>query len=94
MIAGARTAVDPISAARRLIVALDFPAPDEARALATRLETLPVTYKIGLELIYAGGLALAGDLVAKGRSVFLDAKQLAVESRFRNRRRALGLRNV
>ncbi len=73
MIAG-----DPLPAARRLIVALDFPAPEKARDFADGLEGLPVTYKIGLELIYAGGLILARDLVAKGRSVFLDAKLLDI----------------
>ena len=69
---------DSLSAARRLIVALDFPAPGDAQAFATRLEALPVVYKIGLELIYAGGLTLARDLVARGRSVFLDAKLLDI----------------
>jgi orotidine-5'-phosphate decarboxylase len=62
----------------RLIVALDFARPDEARALAERLSGLPVTFKIGLELIYAGGLALAKDLIAEGRSVFIDAKLLDI----------------
>jgi orotidine-5'-phosphate decarboxylase len=69
---------DPLPPARRLIVALDFPAPEKARDFAGRLEGLPVTYKIGLELIYAGGLTLARDLVARGRSVFLDAKLLDI----------------
>jgi|EndMetStandDraft_3_1072993.scaffolds.fasta_scaffold210388_1 orotidine-5'-phosphate decarboxylase len=69
---------DPLPAARRLIVALDFPAPETARGFAARLEGLPVVYKIGLELIYAGGLGLARDLVAKGRKVFLDAKLLDI----------------
>jgi orotidine-5'-phosphate decarboxylase len=64
--------------APRLIVALDFAHPDEARALAGRLGGLPVTFKIGLELIYAGGLALAKDLVGEGRSVFIDAKLLDI----------------
>lgn len=62
----------------RLIVALDVPTPEDARALVARLDGLPLTYKIGLELIYAGGLALARDLVAQGRGVFIDAKLLDI----------------
>jgi orotidine-5'-phosphate decarboxylase len=69
---GARTA------AERLIVALDFPDPAAARALVGCLDGLPLTFKIGLELIYAGGLALAGELIAEGRRVFLDAKLLDI----------------
>lgn len=66
------------SAPGRLIVALDFPAPGQARALADALGDLPVTLKIGLELIYAGGLGLVRELVEEGRSVFLDAKLLDI----------------
>jgi orotidine-5'-phosphate decarboxylase len=62
----------------RLIVALDFPNPDEARALVTRLAGLPLIFKIGLELIYAGGLTLASALIAEGRGLFLDAKLLDI----------------
>lgn len=63
----------------RLIVALDVPTADAARALVTRLDGLDITFKIGLELIYAGGgLALARDLAAEGRAVFLDAKLLDI----------------
>jgi orotidine-5'-phosphate decarboxylase len=68
----------PLDAARRLIVALDFAAPNAAQSFAARLEALPVIYKIGLELIYAGGLTLAQGLAAQGRSVFLDAKLLDI----------------
>jgi orotidine-5'-phosphate decarboxylase len=63
---------------RRLIVALDFPEPGLARALADALGDLPVTLKIGLELIYAGGLGLVRELVEEGRSIFLDAKLLDI----------------
>jgi orotidine-5'-phosphate decarboxylase len=66
------------AAARRLIVALDFAAPEEARGFADRLAGLPAIYKIGLELIYSGGLVLARDLADRGRSVFLDAKLLDI----------------
>lgn len=66
------------AAARRLIVALDFPDAAAARVLVSRLDGLPLTFKIGLELIYAGGLGLARDLIADGRPVFLDAKLLDI----------------
>jgi orotidine-5'-phosphate decarboxylase len=62
----------------RLIVALDVPEPGLARALADALGDLPVTLKIGLELIYAGGLGLVRELVEEGRSIFLDAKLLDI----------------
>jgi orotidine-5'-phosphate decarboxylase len=63
-----------VDAAERLIVALDFPAVDAARALTARLGDAACFYKIGLELIYAGGVALAQELQAAGKQVFLDAK--------------------
>jgi orotidine-5'-phosphate decarboxylase len=62
----------------RLIVALDFPQPQQARELAERLGDLPLTLKIGLELIYAGGLTLVRELIGEGRDVFLDAKLLDI----------------
>lgn len=63
---------------RRLIVALDFPDPAAAAALSERLSGLDLTYKIGLELIYAGGLELASRMIAQGQSVFIDAKLLDI----------------
>lgn len=61
-------------AGERLIVALDYPSVTEARALTGRLGDAASFYKIGLELIYAGGVAFAQELRASGRKVFLDAK--------------------
>jgi orotidine-5'-phosphate decarboxylase len=60
------------------MVALDFPDPAGARAMVGRLAGLPVTFKIGLELIYAGGLDLVRELIAEGHSIFLDAKLLDI----------------
>ena len=51
----------------RLIVALDVATFDEARALVESLGDSVRFYKIGLELTYGGGLALARDLVAQGK---------------------------
>lgn len=65
-------------AAGRIIVALDLPSTDAARALVERLGPDIATVKIGLELVYAGGVELARDLAASGRDVFLDAKLLDI----------------
>ncbi|MGP8231366.1 MAG: orotidine-5'-phosphate decarboxylase [Methylovirgula sp.] len=63
----------------RLIVALDFPEVAQARALVATLGDSVSFYKIGLELAYGGtsadnGFALADELAAKGKKIFLDLK--------------------
>lgn len=60
--------------AGRLIVALDLPTAGQAEALAERLSSLPVVLKIGHQLAYTGGLALAERLIRAGHDVFLDLK--------------------
>lgn len=62
--------------AERLIVALDVPSVEEARALAAAVGDAAGVWKIGLELLYAGGAGLAGELAAQGGKVFIDAKLL------------------
>jgi orotidine-5'-phosphate decarboxylase len=69
-----------MTAKDRIIVALDVPHVDEARALVETLGDSVGVYKIGLELIFAGGLALGEELVKSGRRVFLDAKLLDIEA--------------
>ncbi|MGH6735418.1 MAG: orotidine-5'-phosphate decarboxylase [Methyloceanibacter sp.] len=64
----------------RIIVALDVAHVDEARALIAQLGDSVGVYKIGLELLFAGGLTLAHELVGDGRRVFLDAKLLDIEA--------------
>ncbi|HZZ66820.1 MAG TPA: orotidine-5'-phosphate decarboxylase [Phenylobacterium sp.] len=59
---------------RRLIVALDLPTVDEARALVASLGDAVSFYKVGLELLASGGMGLARDLKAQGKQVFLDWK--------------------
>ncbi len=58
----------------RLIVALDVPGIAEAEALVAALGDTVGFYKIGLELAFVGGLALAERLIGDGRKVFLDLK--------------------
>lgn len=69
-----------ITARDRLIVALDFPAVDAARAFAARLGPAVTFYKIGLELAMSGGLELARELSGQGKQVFLDMKLLDIEN--------------
>jgi len=58
----------------RMIVALDLPSIDEARAMVRTLGDAASFYKIGMELTYAGGLPLAQELISAGKKVFLDLK--------------------
>ena len=64
-----------ITADPRLIVPLDFPSADEARAAVAALGDAVSFYKVGLELFAGGeGMALARELKAGGKQVFLDWK--------------------
>jgi len=65
---------DAIDPRDRLIVALDLPSVAEAEAMVARLGEAVTFYKIGMELTYAGGLALAERLAADGKNVFVDLK--------------------
>ena len=58
----------------RLIVALDLPTVDEARALVERAGDAVSFYKIGLQLLASRGMELAAELKRQGRQVFLDWK--------------------
>ena len=64
----------------RLIVALDVPTVAEARELIATLGESVGGYKIGLELLFAGGVALAQELAGAGSFVFVDAKLLDIEA--------------
>jgi len=63
-----------------LIVALDVPSVEEAKALIETLGDSAGVYKIGLELLFSGGFELAHELARQGRSVFVDAKLLDIEA--------------
>lgn len=69
------TAVNRIDARDRLIVALDVPEPNAARALAERIGDAARFYKVGLELLTSGGsFELVQWLAARGNRVFADFK--------------------
>ena len=63
-----------IPARERLIVALDVPNVEAARAMIARLGDSVVFYKIGYQLGYAGGLPLIRELAKSGKKVFADLK--------------------
>lgn len=67
-----------IPLAERLIVALDLPDVEAARAMTERLGDAVCFYKIGHQLLFTGGLDLAQDLIAGGNKIFLDAKLLDI----------------
>ena len=58
----------------RLIVALDFPTGQEARALVEELGDAVTFYKVGMELFYSEGPAIVSYLKEQGKKVFLDLK--------------------
>lgn len=58
----------------RLIVALDVPTVAKAEALVDELGVAVDFYKIGMEMVYGGGLAFAERLIGEGKRVFLDVK--------------------
>lgn len=64
----------------RLIVALDLSSVAEAEAMVARLGGSVGFYKVGLELIYAGGLDFARGLVRSGKRLFLDTKLLDIDN--------------
>lgn len=74
MVAAATLAQSTVKADPRLIVPLDLPTVDEARAMVDALGDAVSFYKVGLELFASDGMALARDLKAAGKQVFLDWK--------------------
>ena len=65
-------------ASDKLIVALDLPSYDDARALVETLGDHVNFYKIGLELLFSEGLSLASELKNEGKRIFLDMKFLDI----------------
>ena len=64
----------PIPPRDRLIVALDLPDVDSAERMIGKLGETVLFYKIGYELVLAGGLPLVEKLARSGTKVFLDLK--------------------
>lgn len=64
----------PAKADPRLIVPLDLPTADEARAMVAALGDMVSFYKVGLELFATDGMSLARELKGQGKQVFLDWK--------------------
>ena len=64
----------------RLIVALDVAGVAEAGAMVERLGDGVTFYKVGLQLIFAGGLPFAKRLAKSGKRVFLDVKLLDIDN--------------
>jgi orotidine-5'-phosphate decarboxylase len=63
----------------RLIVALDVPTSEEARALVERIGDAASFYKVGLELAMSRGyFELVDWLVARGNRVFADVKMFDI----------------
>ncbi len=58
----------------RLYVALDLPSISDAEAMVTTLGDSVESYKIGLQLLPIGGIALGQKLKAEGKQVFYDFK--------------------
>jgi len=84
-----------IPAAERLIVALDLPDAQAARALVDVLGDSVRFYKIGLELFMAGGyFDLLDELIGRGKKVFVDLKFFDVPETVRSAVRALSGRGA
>ncbi|CDN56805.1 Orotidine 5'-phosphate decarboxylase [Neorhizobium galegae bv. officinalis bv. officinalis str. HAMBI 1141] len=64
----------------RLIVGLDIPTISEAEKMVSTLGDTVSFYKIGYQLVFAGGLELARDLAEDGKKVFLDMKLLDIDN--------------
>jgi orotidine-5'-phosphate decarboxylase len=80
----------PISPADRLIVALDVPEAEAAKALVAQLGDAATFYKIGLELFMSGDyFHLLDWLVKQQKKVFVDLKFFDVPETVRSAVRAL-----
>ncbi|WP_068311230.1 orotidine-5'-phosphate decarboxylase [Polycladidibacter hongkongensis] len=70
----------PKSALDRLILPLDVPDIAQARQIVEETKGSVGTYKIGMQLQFAGGLRFAEELAQAGHSVFLDVKLLDIDN--------------
>lgn len=70
----------PETATDRLILPLDVPTVEEARAIVAETAGTVGVYKVGMQLQFAGGLPFAEELARKGHKVFLDVKLLDIDN--------------
>ncbi len=59
---------------------MDVPTVKEAEVIIADLGDTVTFYKIGYQLVFAGGLELARDLKVSGKKVFLDMKLLDIDN--------------
>ena len=64
----------------QLIVGLDVPAISDAEKVVEELGDAVSFYKIGYQLVFAGGLDFAKSLVVAKKKVFLDMKLLDIDN--------------
>lgn len=69
-----------MSARERLIVGLDVPTVKEAETIVTQIGDDVLFYKIGYQLLFAGGLEFAKELAEGGKKIFLDMKLLDIDN--------------
>ncbi|MEI2387925.1 orotidine-5'-phosphate decarboxylase [Breoghania sp. JC706] len=70
----------PQTATDRLILPLDVPTVEEARAIVAETKGAVGVYKVGMQLQFAGGLPFAEELAREGHKVFLDVKLLDIDN--------------
>ncbi|MGO1162167.1 orotidine-5'-phosphate decarboxylase [Brucella pseudogrignonensis] len=73
----------------QLIVGLDVPSVADAEKVVEELGDAATFYKIGYQLVFAGGLDFAKSLIAAKKKVFLDMKLLDIDNTI-----AKGVENV
>ena len=69
-----------MAARDHLIVGLDVPSIGEAEAIVKKIGPVVDYYKIGYQLVFAGGLEFARDLARDGKNIFLDMKLLDIDN--------------
>lgn len=69
-----------IDARDRLIVGLDLPSIEAARAMTLQLGDTVSFYKVGYQLVFAGGLDFVRELLGEGKKIFLDMKLLDIDN--------------
>ena len=68
------------SARDRLIVPLDVPTVDDARAVVKDLGDSVSFYKVGFQILYGGGFDLVSELKDQGKQIFIDLKLLDIDN--------------